>query len=193
MGELEAGCFNRKVHRMGLNWVEDIVSDLYRLQGYLVLENEDLQMPKTEHRAIRGHSDIDVVAFRDGELVHVECQSWWGPALADEEKQFRRLRARFEHAPEVIFERYPFLDRDKFQPRNVFVTSGRPKKSSGHGPWDRLQAFCDQNRIELVEINQVIRELISALREKYPSQQVVGREEGIARFLLHLIFNDFLK
>lgn len=178
---------------MGLNWVEDIVAHLYQLKGYLVLENEDLRMPKTEHRRIRGHSDIDVLAFRDGELVHIECQSWWGPSRADEEKEFRRLQARFDLAPDAIFGRYPFLDRDKFRPRNVFVTSGKPKKSSGHGPWDRLQAFCDEHDIELVEIDEVIRELISELREKYPKQEVIGREEGIARFLLHLIFHDFLK
>lgn len=178
---------------MGLNWVEDCVAHLYRLKGYLVLENEDLRMPRTEFRAVRGHSDMDVVAFRDGELVHVECQSWWGPSRAAEEREFRRLQQRFEHAADAIFRRYPFLDRDQFQLRDVFVTSGKPKKSSGRGPWDRLQAFCDENGIELVEINEVIRDLISALREKYPNQQKVGREKGIARFLLHLILNDFLK
>jgi hypothetical protein len=51
---------------VGLNWVEDIVSHLYRLKGYMVVENEDLQMPKTH-----AHSDIDVIAIRGRELLHI--------------------------------------------------------------------------------------------------------------------------
>ena len=38
---------------MALNWLEDVVSHLYRLKGYLVVENEDLQMPQTESRRVR--------------------------------------------------------------------------------------------------------------------------------------------
>jgi hypothetical protein len=44
-----------------------------------------------------------------------------------------------------------------------------------------------------VEVNEVIEELISELRGKYPRAAEIGREVGIARFLLHLIHNDFLK
>jgi hypothetical protein len=178
---------------MALNWLEDIVSHLYRLKGYLVVENEDLQMPQTESRRVRGHSDIDVMAIRGGELVHIECQSWWGPARAEEEKAFERLRDRFEHAPEVVFDRYPFLDRQAFTAKRVFVTSGKPKRGRGNGPWARLETFCEENEIELVEVNEVIEELISELRGKYPRAAEIGREVGIARFLLHLIHNDFLK
>jgi hypothetical protein len=178
---------------MALNWLEDVVSHLYRLKGYLVVENEDLQMPQTENRRVRGHSDIDVMAVKDGELVHIECQSWWGPARAEEKKAFEHLRDRFEHAPEVIFARYPFLDKRNFTVKRVFVTSGKPKRSRGNGPWDRLEAFCAGNGIELLEVNEVIEELISELRVKYPRPAEIGREVGIARFLLHLIHNDFLK
>ena len=70
---------------MALNWLEDIVSHLYKLKGYTVVENEDLPMPSTEHRGIRGHSDIDVIAIKANELMHIECQSWWGPSKKDEE------------------------------------------------------------------------------------------------------------
>jgi len=44
---------------MGLNWVEDIISHLYKLEGYMVVENEDLPMPKTANRRVPGHSDIE--------------------------------------------------------------------------------------------------------------------------------------
>ena len=178
---------------MGLNWVEDIVSHLYKLRGYMVVENEDLQLPLTESRRVRGHSDIDVIAIKDNELLHIECQSWWGPARADEEKQFSRLEDRFNDAPDSIFTKYSFLDKQNIMIKKIFVTSGKPKKSRGNGPWDRLERFCNKHEIELVEINKVIEDLISELKEKYPRPQEIGREEGIARFLIHLIHNDFLK
>jgi hypothetical protein len=184
-----------RVQDMGLNWVEDIVSHLFKLKNYMVIENEDLPMPKTEYRRVRGHSDIDVIAIKSGELVHVECQSWWGPSKKDESKEFRRLKDRFEQAADLVFEKYNFLDTNKLQMRrNIFVTSGKPKKRARNlkGPWDRLQEFCNNNEIELVEINSIIYELIAKLKDKYPKPEKIGKEEGIARFLIHLIHNDFL-
>ncbi len=159
----------------------------------MVVENEDLPMPKTANRTIRGHSDIDVIAIKGKELVHIECQTWWVPSITDEQREFRRLKDRFKYAPELIFEKYSFLDKDKITVKNNLVTQGKPEKSRGNGPWDRLQKFCDRNRIELVEINKIIEDLISELEEKDPSYQTIGKETGIARFLIHLIQNDFLK
>jgi hypothetical protein len=142
---------------------------------------------------VRGHSDIDVLAVKDNELVHIECQSWWGPARKDEDKDFTRLKDRFVHAPDLIFRKYPFLNERNNTVRNIFVTSGKPKKSSGNGPWDRLDRFCSENGIQLTEINTIIRDLIGELKGKYPRPQEIGKEEGIARFLMHLIHNQFLK
>ena len=178
---------------MGLNWVEEIVSHLYKLKGYLVIENEDLPMPETQYRSIRGHSDIDVIAIKDSELIHIECQTWWGPKIKDnaEKKEFHRLKDRFERAHIVIFDKYTFLDKEKFKIKNIFVTSGKPKKSR-NGPWDRLQDFCNKNDIELKEINSIIKEIITILKKKYPKPIKVGKETGIARFLIHLIHNDFI-
>ncbi len=34
---------------MGLNWVEEIISYLYKAKGYMVIKNEDLPMPNTEY------------------------------------------------------------------------------------------------------------------------------------------------
>ena len=105
---------------MGLNWVEDLVSHLYQLRGYLVIQNEDLPMTN------RAHSDIDIIAIKDGEVIHVECQSWWGPRK-DDAQDLKRLKDRFESAPKRIFEKYAFL-RNGFTPKRVFVTSGKPKR-----------------------------------------------------------------
>jgi len=60
---------------MTKNWVEDLVAEFYRLQGYFVATNLDLPMPKTEYRKVRGHSDIDVLAIKNNEVKHIECQS----------------------------------------------------------------------------------------------------------------------
>ena len=50
-----------------------------------------------------------------------------------------------------------------------------------------------ENNIELVEINSIIIGLIAELRKKYPRPEKVGKEQGIARFLIHLIHNNFLR
>lgn len=175
---------------MALNWVEELVGQLYQAKGYLVVYDVDLPMPKTDCRSIRGHSDIDVLAIRNGEVVHVECQSWWGPALDSEPKELRRLKDRFDAAPAVIRTKYPFLIEAII--RNQFVTTGKPKRLGTDGPWSRLQTFCSKNGIALVEVNTVLRELVSLLRQNYPSPARVGKEPSLSRFLLHLIHNGFL-
>ncbi len=138
-------------------------------------------------------SDIDIIGNKDNELVYVECQSWWGPSKKDGEKQLQQLLKRFKIAPEVIFSKYSFLNCSKLKIKDVFITSGKPRKSHECGPWDRLQDFCTKHKIELVEINAIIRELVQELKDKYPKSEILGKEEGIARFIIHLINNDFLK
>lgn len=45
---------------MALNWVEELVGQLYQTKGYLVVYDVYLPMP------MGGHSDIDVVAIGNG-------------------------------------------------------------------------------------------------------------------------------
>lgn len=177
---------------MGLNWVEDLVAHLYQIRGHMVIQNLDLPMPKTESRSVGGHSDVDVLAINKTEIIHIQCQSWWGPGRKSESKELQRLKDRFNHAPKIVLARFPFLNREsKFL--NVFVTSGKPKKGHGKGPWSRLQDFCAKERIDLREIDMVIRDLIVELRKKYPRPDRVGKEPPLARFLLYLIHNNFLR
>jgi hypothetical protein len=175
---------------MALNWVEELVGQLYQTKGYLVVYDVDLPMPKTDSRSVRGHSDIDVLAISNVEVVHVECQSWWGPGRESELQEFNRLKDRFEVAPDVIRKKYPFLDGRTI--RNRFVTTGKPKRLGTDGPWNRLQAFCASNEIQLVEVNTIIQELIELLHSTYPGPQRVGKEPSLTRFLLHLIHNGFV-
>jgi hypothetical protein len=71
--------------------------------------------------------------------------------------------------------------------KKVFVTQ------TSKGPLGRLQELCDKEGIQLIEINEVIKRLVSELGKKYPKDgKEVGEEEGIARFLIHVIQNDFL-
>jgi hypothetical protein len=175
---------------MALNWVEELVGQLYQAKGYLVVYDVDLPMPQTDYRSVRGHSDIDVLAISDGEVVHVECQSWWGPSRGLEPKELRRLKDRFDAAPYVIRTKYPFLDKATIH--NQFVTTGKPKRLGTDGPWNRLQTFCSSNGIELVEVNTILQELVTLLRKKYPRPDRVGKEPSLSRFLLHLIHNGFV-
>lgn len=173
---------------MAINWVEDIVSHWYKLRGYIVLENEDLPMPEGES----GRAEADIIAINDKELVHVECMAGWWPGRQDEEA-LQRLNNKFERVRDPIFEKYNFLDQANYKIIKIFVTSGRPRNPQPNSPWVRLQNFCNEKNIELKEINTIIEDLIKELRNKYPlCEQQVG-QKGIARFLLHLIHNDFLK
>ena len=172
---------------MALNWLEDVVSHLYKLRGYIVLENEDLPMPE----GVPGRGEADVIAFKDREMVHVECATWWGPGIAGEQKAFQQLNSKFERVPDQIFRRYSFLER--YGPIiKIFVTCTTNANRQHGRPWDNLQAWCNDNDIELIEINSVIEDLIRELRKENPGLGRVG-VKGIALFLMHLIHNDFLK
>ncbi|HBI22695.1 MAG TPA: hypothetical protein DDX84_00415 [Nitrospiraceae bacterium] len=93
--------------------------------------------------------------------------------MASEPKELKRLKDRFDVAPDVIHTKYPFLERRTI--RNRFVTTGRPKRQGTDGPWNRLQAFCSGNGIELIEVNTILRELVALLRHKYPRPDRVGK------------------
>jgi len=177
-----------EVKTMALNWLEEVVSQYYKLRGYIVLENEDLPNPE----GVAGRGEADIIAFKDRELVHVECMSyWWGSRHKNEE--FQKLNNKFVRVQAHIFEKYNFLQQ--YEPINkIFVVGGKADNPRPNGPWNRLQDFCGKEAIELIEVNTIVEDLIGKLREKYPKhKRLVGKEEGIARFLLHLIQSDFLK
>lgn len=180
---------------MALNWLEELVSQHYQMQGYLVSENIKVKMPKTESRNIQGNSDIDVLAIGETEVVHIECQSWYGPSTEQEKKFFKQLITRYECGKKHIKETYPFLSLENKKFKRVFVTSGKPSnKKSESGPWDRLEKHCNLNKIKLLEINDIIDSHIKLLKEKFPNKSShIGKQEGVTRFLMHLIRNGFLK
>lgn len=174
---------------MALNWLEEVVSQLYKLRGYIVLENEDFPMPD----GVGGRAEADIMAFKDGKLLQIECEGWWGYGTANEQEAFDKLNSKFLHAQNSIFNRYSFLEQ--YKPIiKTFVAGGRVNNPRPDGPWNRLQAWCNDNDIELIEINSVIEDLIRELRlrRENPDPLRVG-EKGISQFLLHLILNDFLK
>jgi len=88
---------------MALNWLEELVSQYYRICGYMVSENIPMKMDKSETRTVQGHSDIDVLAINKEEILHIEYQSWWVPSFVEEPKQFDRLKSRFEKSESFIF------------------------------------------------------------------------------------------
>lgn len=177
------------------NWLEEVVAELWRLKGYMVLTDVDLPMPVTSSRRVRGHSDIDVLAIKEREIVHIECENWWGPSRDEENKKLGHLKERFDVAPLEIKGKFPFLTTHLNQAglRKVFVTSGKPRTSRG-GPWERLERFCNKHDVELKEVKVVLAELITELVNKYPRKGgLVGREESfVTRLLIQLIGDGLL-
>ncbi len=95
-------------------------------------------------------------------------------------------------ASDAVARKYGFLEPESFTLSRVFVTSGRPKGGRGKGPWDRLETFCTEHQIELLEINTVIRRLARQLLARYPGSGIIGKEPTLSRFLLHLIHAGFI-
>jgi len=175
---------------MSLNWLEDLVSHYYRLDGYIVTEDMAIKMPKTENRKTRGNSDIDILAIKDNEILHVQCQTWWGPGRKDENKNLERLKELYLYAPGYLKTKYPLLKNHSI--KNVFITGDKPKTKRGL-QWQRLELFCKDNNIELIDINTIIWRFIEDLRTQIGMKGNIGKEEGITRFLIHLVRNDFIK
>lgn len=170
---------------MALNWLEEVVSQLFKLRGYIVLENEDFPTRK----GVGGRTEADIIAFKERELLHVECMAYWGSMPKNEE--FQRLTNKFEQVQNQIFKKYNFLKQ--YGPINkIFVVGGKADNPRPNGPWNRLENFCCHNGIRLIEINEFIEDFIRGLKKIYPRPEKVGGK-GISRFLLHLIHNDFLK
>lgn len=175
---------------MSLNWLEDLVSHYYKLDDYIVSEDISIRMPKREGRKVRGNSDIDILAIKNKEILHIQCQTWWGPGSKNEKESMERLNELYQYAPDYIRNKYPFLKDYKI--KNIFITGNKPKNSKD-GPWSRLEKFCEENDIELIDINTIIWRFIESLREKVGMKGNMGKEEGVTRFLIHLIRNDFIR
>jgi len=177
---------------MGLNWIEDIVAQLYKLKGYMVLEDEIVLLPRNIKRAVQAPTDLDVVAINEKEVIHIECQTWWVPDKHQEVIMKQKLKEKYKISKKILFQRYKLLNKNKQIFRKIFVVGGKPKEGR-KGPWSRLEKFCKRNKIELIDINDIIKEMIIILKEKYPKGKPIGKERGIVRFLMHLIQNNFIK
>lgn len=76
---------------MAKNHLEELVAQLWRLKGYVVMENVNLFLSSGEERQVGGHSDADVIALKDCEVVHIECQTNWVPGRPERNSQHQRL------------------------------------------------------------------------------------------------------
>jgi hypothetical protein len=83
---------------MGLNWVEALVAHLHRLQGYLVIENEDFQMDLTAERSIRGHSDIVEINEVIGNLISVLKKRYLRPREIGKLQGIARFLLHLSHS-----------------------------------------------------------------------------------------------
>ncbi len=82
---------------MALNWLEEIAKESFRLDGYLVLENEHYRV-----KGRRGDFEIDAVAFNEKEIAIVESQAdLWSPT-PNKREALARLKRKFDmHADHV--------------------------------------------------------------------------------------------
>ena len=129
-------------------------------------------------------------------MLHFECQTWWvaGPG-EEEETEFKRLLDRFEQGEKHVRALWSFLfpDEDGTPYLRVFVVGGKPDKSTGKGPYDRLDVFAKQNQLEVYHLEDLISEYLETLDQVFPSADKVGKEVGQAGLLLYLRKYGWLK
>ena len=171
---------------MGISWVEDLVSEYYKLKGYLVIENEDIVLPKKSNRIVQAHSDIDILAIKENEIIHAECVLFWGPSKKDEPKWKAKLKDNLQKAEEKIKQNLG----NQIKIKNVLVVGYKPNNPKEDGPWRRLEVFCSEEDIILIDLNDVIKKLIHNLKKKYPkSKGKVGKHNKLISFLIYLLQN----
>lgn len=178
---------------MAKNHLEELVAQLWRLKGYVVLENMTFFLSSGENRQVGGHSDADVIALKDGEVVHIECQTNWVPDRSKRNSQHQKLLNRFQAAEQIFPQIYSAIDSilSQSSPRHTrkIVVAGSPQNPRPDGPWAALQQFCQEHDITLIETGQVLREIVQVLRSRYPHpSERIGKEESfVVRTLIELI------
>ncbi len=162
---------------MARNWLEELVAEFYRLKGYLVITDLDLPMPSTSSRSVRGHSDIDVLAIKSKEMIHVECKNYW---TSNTEDGIEKLKEQFEISEPMIIKNFPFLNGiHNF--RKVLVTNGKPRK---------LEQMCQKHGIILKDISvDILDPVIAHLKKEMKDQPgLIGKRESfVTRLLIHMI------
>jgi hypothetical protein len=84
----------------------------------------DYQVGKTRERSVRGHSDIDVVAIKSGQIILIECKSYWTQKTGT---AFKKLKEQFRSSEKQFQKKFPFF---KGRVKRILVTSGKPAKFS---------------------------------------------------------------
>jgi len=165
------------------NWLEEVVAQLWKLKGYLVLTNLDIILQRGDRRRVSGHSDLDVLAYREHEVIFINCEVYW---QSNSPERLDHVKEVFDTARAQLPNKFPFLASSQSVYKRIIVTHGKPKK---------LSRFCSENGIELMTIKEAITALIREIKAKYPtSVGIVGREESyITRFLMQLIWDGFIQ
>ena len=168
---------------MSRNWLEELVAEYFKFQGYLVVTDEDLPMKRSKDRKISGHSDIDVLAINSKEIIHVECKNYWTESTNPKGKPIIKLIEQFKTSEGLIGKRYPFVKTNRF--RRVLVTYDKPRI---------LQGVCKANGIELITISDLLDDFISKIEDFLKKEKgIVGKYESpITRLLIHMVDEEFL-
>ncbi len=157
------------------NFIEEVVTELYKLRGYSVMKNVWYFLEKGEHRKYPGQSDIDVLAIGRDDVHFVSCTS---EVPADIEP----TTIHFQEARQNLPRLYPVLDRyDKSQWRDVvvaeYVSGPVRRKLEGRG-------------IAAQTLEEALRDFVQLVQARWA--EGVKLENPVARTIGYLYDHNLL-
>ncbi|MHA1713433.1 MAG: hypothetical protein ACTSW4_05280 [Candidatus Ranarchaeia archaeon] len=165
---------------MVISYVEDIVSEFYRLQGYLITRDRAYK-PDTPRQGKKqtGWKDIDVLAYNEDEVLIIECKSFTGDRSSD--KMVDSLLKSFEDAQQEV-KTIPLLQEKPI--RRLLVVDYPILKTN-----DRLK----EQGVEIHLLKDIMTDFIRKLEGRIKDNRLGREHHPTTRLILFLLQNGFIK
>ena len=174
---------------MARSYVEEIALRYYQKAGYMVMPNVLFFIPRERTgKKVSGWSDIDILAYRPGELLIIQCKSFLG--TRKDEEIVSEIKEWFDEAFDFCRSNEPYsklleeAEKAGGVKKVLVVDCAQPK---------RAIKMLKEAGIEVVLLDELIRRLFELVEEhikqaKRRGTGAVGKEEDLLlRFVMKLI------
>jgi len=166
------------------NYVEEVVDEWLRIQGYITMRNVPFWRPRGQYRKQAAWGDVDIVAVKGDEVLLIECKEFLGTKkISDLTKE---LVLHFKEAEDVFLGRVknpygvPAPDISGKRIKRLLIAAA-PKNV------DSYKQALEPYQIEVIHFRSILSNLISHLKKHIKPWQIVGKYGPMARLLIALI------
>ncbi len=160
---------------MVVSYVEEIVSEYYRLKGYFISKDWKYRVPKeVTGKKVSGWKDIDVLAITDKEVLIIECKAFTGYRSSRETT--KKLSEDFKQAERAI--KNARLVGNK-SIKKILVVDSSIKK---------VERNLKKRGIEVYLLEELMRNFLKLLRKVTTMQ-----EHPMTRTLKYLVEHEFIQ